>query len=99
MPKTLRDKYAKKEEDYRKKLLAEKEREKDMIYELWFIRKGSNHNDSNEKRYFPRESLFGNPKDYPDEVDEAIKRFQNKNNVADWREIAEKHEVVKFWNP
>jgi hypothetical protein len=95
MPKTLRDKYAKNEEKHRKKLVAEMELEKDMVYKLRFICKVSNP-DNLKDEIIP---LYGNPNDYPDAVEDAIKRYQSNHNVFDWRDIAEKYEIIKIWNP
>jgi hypothetical protein len=42
-------------------------------------------------------SIFGDPKENPLYLEDAIKKFQTEHEVKDWKLKADKYEVFSFW--
>jgi hypothetical protein len=72
--------------------------ERDTIYELWFVRKGSKPSDPQDRRYFPSVRTAGNP-NQEIWLQAAIETFQAIHKVSDWKEIADHYEVVSIPMP
>lgn len=88
----------------RQKLREERaaaEREKDTVYYLEFVPLDANikvHrttllNDPWTIR------LFSSPKDNPQIIEEALRRFEANHKVKSWNEIAVSYQVNSFWYP
>lgn len=73
------------------------EYQKDVVYELRFIRKGTRPTDPDDVRYFPRIILHGNPKDNPVALEDGIFQFQQEQKIDDWKSEAEKYEIISYW--
>lgn len=81
----------------RKRLRAEAEREKDMIYNVLFQHIDWRHGDPPENRYFPKIRVHSDPDKNPPELQRAIDEFQRTHGVLDWREIAAGHTKEEYW--
>ena len=84
----------------RKKQKEEAEREKDTIWIVLFVRKGSSRLDPKEDRYIlPGVKAYSNPEKSSVVLQHAIETFQQRENVSDWKEIAESYEFDSYWYP
>lgn len=81
----------------RRRLRAETEREKDMIYSVHFQRKDWKHGDPPENRYFPEIPAQSNPDKNPQELQQVIEEFQRIHGVSDWHEISGGHKTTGCW--
>ena len=81
----------------RRRLRAEAEHEKDMIYNVLFQRKEWKYGDPKEARYFPEIRAITNPDKNPQELQRIIEEFQRTHNASDWREVASGHTTSGYW--
>lgn len=81
----------------RKRLRAEAEREKDMIYHVLFQRKDWEHGDPAENRYYPAVPAHDNPDKNPKALRQAIEDFQSSYGVSDWKEITDGYKASGYW--
>jgi hypothetical protein len=83
----------------RRRVRAEIEREKDMIYYVLFQRKSWSQEDPEHERYFDKVPCFGgDPEKKPDVLQRAIEHFQTNHHVSDWRDIAATYKAGGHWN-
>jgi hypothetical protein len=78
----------------RNRIRAEAEREKDMVYFVKFQKKGCGY----PLQFFPIvDQLASDPTQNPATLERAIKTFESREKIADWREIADSYECGKYW--
>lgn len=77
-----------------KRLARERELEKDMVYTVTFVKKDCGY----PLQFFPRiDGLTSDPAKNPATLERAIKTFEAREGVTDWREIASSYECSKYW--
>ena len=77
-----------------KRLAREHEDEKDMIYTVCFVKKDCGY----PLKFFPKiKGLMSDPEKNPAVLERAIKTFEAREKVSDWREIADSYECGKYW--
>jgi hypothetical protein len=83
----------------RRRVRAEIEREKDMVYYVLFQRKSWSKEDPEHERYFDKVLCFGgDPEKKLDVLQRAIEDFQTNHHVSDWRDIAATYKAGGHWN-